>query len=259
MKMMAVGLGNREGAADFHSWSGRLSHEELIESKAIPVLESGKVFFGIAILENAYHETAHLELIPADSIRQTEKALFQQARELMPSLPVENLDILLIDEIGKDISGTGLDPNITGRWFKINSVWQDKPRIVRILVRDLTRRTHGNALGIGLADFCAQRVLDQMDRGVTIRNALTSRNTVVAKLPPAFETDRQLLEAAVESLALLSEPLRVRVIRIRNTLDLGEILVSENLVEELSRNSQISHIGEPEEMRFDDLGNLSLF
>jgi len=153
MKMIAVGIGNRFSADSFHSWTLKLSYEHLILAKARTLLATGKVLGGVAVVENAYHETAGIEFVPASRVVAREMELLEESRRLMPSLPLDNLDLLIVDRIGKDISGTGMDPNVTGRWFRLSSIWQEKPEVIRIVVLDLSAGSHGNACGVGLADF----------------------------------------------------------------------------------------------------------
>jgi hypothetical protein len=256
MKMIAVGLGNREGAIDFHSSIQHIPHEKTILSKAKFVLTSGKRIWGLAILEDANHELAKIEAIPREQILRREQDLFQESQELMPSLPVKKLDFLIIDRIGKDISGTGMDPNVTGRWFRLNSRWQETPDIGRILVRDLSEKTHGNGLGIGLADFCTERAVRRINRSLTYTNAVTSQNTVTANIPLYFESDRAMLDAAVDSLGLNKDPSRIRMIRIQDTLHLGRFWASEALLEELNSYPRIRSISDKRNLLFDSNGDL---
>ncbi|MFQ5739425.1 MAG: lactate racemase domain-containing protein [Acidobacteriota bacterium] len=256
MKMIAVGLGNRTGADSFHSWTLSYRYDHLIQSKARVLLETGKVQFGIAILENAYHETAQLELIPAPQIPSREKELLVEAKGLMPSLPVGSLDVLILNQIGKDISGSGMDPNITGRWFRIHSMWQDRPDITRIVVLDLSESTAGNATGIGLADFCAARVVKKMDRQSTYLNAVTSRNVVAGHLPLHFDTDRETLLQALRSLGSHANRDNVRLLRIQNTLSLIRFEASQALLPELRRHPRVTEVSPPGKMKFDEAGNL---
>jgi hypothetical protein len=257
MKMIAVGLGNRVGADSFHSWTLRVPYEELIQAKAEILLETGKVLFGIAVLENAYHETAALEFLPARDLVRREKELLQEASRLMPTLPVDQADLLIIDQIGKDISGSGMDPNVTGRWFRLNSVWADQPNITRIVVLDLTRASHGNACGMGLADFCGPRLIRKLDPRTTNLNAVTSRNIVASHTPLYFDSDRQTLGEALKSLASDSTPENVRLIRIRDTLCLDRLEASAALLQELREHPRVRDISGLEPMRFDADGNLT--
>lgn len=208
------------------------------------------------MVENAYHETALVEFVLPANFEERDKALLAQARTLMPSLPVEQADVLLIDQIGKNISGAGMDPNIAGRWFRINSIWQDKPNFTRICVLGLTAETEGNAVGIGLADFCNRRVVDSMDRDITYLNAVISRNTVNAHLPMVLDTDRAMMAMVAQSMGAGITPETMRIVRIANTLDITRIQVSEPLIQELKTHPQVASISAPEVMVFDAMGNL---
>ncbi len=250
LKMMAVGLGNRQGADSFHSFTLSYPYDQLILSKARVLLSTAKVGFGLGIIENAYHETARLELLPAGRLVDGEKALLVEARRLMPSLPVESLDILVIDRIGKDISGAGLDPNVTGRRFLNHSRWQDKPDIHRIVVLGLSEKTQGNAIGIGLADFTTERLVHAIDRSATYLNLITSRNIVAGNIPPYFDSDQSTLKQAMASLASGIGAQEVRLMRIRDTLNLGQLEASWALREELQNHSRIEEFSPLQSMRF---------
>lgn len=257
MKMIAVGLGNVKGAASFHSWVRRLGQERLIESRARALLETEKVICGIAILENAYHETAHLELLPAGDLVDREKKLLEKAKSFMPSLPIENLDILVVDQAGKNISGTGMDPNITGRWFRSSATWQETPNIQRIAVMSLTAESGGNAIGIGMADFCTDKVVSQMDTSVTYLNVLTSQNVIAARLPIHFATARETIMRAMMSLGSDCTAESVRLIRILDTLNLTRLEASESLIPELEDHPLVSRISDSREMEFRSDGSLN--
>ena len=233
-------------------------HHQLLQSIGHVVFEMGKILFGVAILENAYHETAKIELIPGPKIPEREKELLPEAKKLMPALPIEQADILIIDQIGKDISGAGMDPNITGRRFRVNSVWQESPEITRIIVLDLTPGSGGNAVGVGLADFCSPKLVKKMNRRATYLNATTSRNTVPAHIPLYFDSDQETIGRALTSLGGSTKPQDARLLRIRDTLSLSKLQVSEALIPELEKHPRVSKISETAEMQFDSDGELPL-
>ncbi len=255
MKVVTIGLGKVEGAKTLHSRTTEFSYEHLITTIARKIIETGKIIGGLAILENAYHETAELELISPNKIEEREGELLLRAKRLMPSLPAERADALVIDWIGKNISGVGLDPNITGRRYRISHHWQDKPDITRIVVMDLTEQSTGNAVGIGLADFCSGRVVEKMDKRFTYLNAVTSRNTVCANIPIHFDTDRELLEQVMLSIGDVNAK-TARLFRIRDTLSLTRIEASEALIPELEKHPQVTSISEPHDWNFDRDDNL---
>jgi hypothetical protein len=256
MKMISVGLGNVKGASSFHSWVRTLGQEKLIQIRAQALLETGKLIGGIALLENAYHETAHLELLPAECLVDREKELLLKAKEFMPSLPVEDLDILVVDQTGKNISGTGMDPNITGRWFRSSATWQETPDIKRIAVMSLTKESGGNAIGIGMADFCTDKVVDQMDTSITYLNVLTSQNVIAARLPIHFATAKETIARAMQSLGVGCTAESVRMIRIQDTLNLTRLEASEAMIPELEGHSSVSQVSVARPMEFAEDGSL---
>jgi hypothetical protein len=257
MKMMTVGLGCVNGAQAFHRRTLTVPHERIIESVATHVIRNARVLFGVAVLENAYHEVAHLEVVPGPAIPTREPELLVRAKELMPSLPADPLDILLVERIGKEISGSGMDPNVTGRWFGLNWVRQETPKILRIVVLDLTDGTEGNAAGIGLADFTTARVAGKIDRVKTYLNAVTSGNVVTARLPLTFESDAEALEMALRSFEGLSRREETRLIRVRDTLSLSRLEVSEALLGELGANPRVRVLSDPRPPAFDATGALA--
>lgn len=257
MKMIAVGLGNVKGAASFHSWVRKLGQERLIETRAASLLDTHKVICGIAVLENAYHETAHLELLPASVLVEREKQLLKMAKGFMPSLPCDELDILVVDQVGKNISGTGMDPNITGRWFRSSATWQERPNVQRIAVMSLTEESGGNAIGIGMADFCTDKVVSQMNTEVTYLNVLTSQNVIAARLPIHFPTARETIMYAMKSLGSSCTAESVRMIRILDTLNLTRLEASDSLIPELKANPRVSAISAARAMDFSPDGSLS--
>lgn len=250
MKMMAVGLGAADGARSLHRRGHALGHGALIEATARVVIDSGAILMGVAVVENAYHEAARVQALRPEEIPTREPELLAEARALMPRLPVDALDVLVVDRIGKDISGAGLDPNVTGRRFKINSVWQEKPDITRIVVLGLSEGSGGNAVGLGLADFCAARAVAAIDRASTYANVLTAGNVCLAHVPPHYESDREVLEAALASCGEGA----ARVARIRDTLSLAQLEVSEALLPELEGRVRV--VSEPAPMIFDERGTL---
>ncbi|MBN2326524.1 MAG: DUF2088 domain-containing protein [Candidatus Omnitrophica bacterium] len=255
MKIITVGLGKVDGAQTFHSRTADFAYDHLVQTIARKTIASGKILCGIALMENAYHETASMEIIPPNQIQTREKELLIQAKNLMPSLPVDKADVLIIEQIGKDISGVGMDPNITGRRYRINTHWQDKPDITRIVVMDITPKSMGNAVGIGLADFCSRKVVKKMDKRVTYLNAVTSRNTICSNIPLHFETDKEMLEQTLISLGYIPTE-KIRLLRIRDTLHLTRIEVSEALLPELKKRPNISTISELHDLEFDGDDNL---
>jgi hypothetical protein len=259
-KMLVVGFGKHVGAANMHRAASRYGHETVIRESAQVILKNVNVLCGIAIIENQLHQTSRLKALPPGDLMNEEAELFLESRASMARLPFKDLDLLIVDEIGKEFSGTGMDTNVIGRGVfgytaTLTPANGTEPHIGRILVRDLSKATHGNAIGIGLADFTTRRVLDAIDFNYMYTNALTSLGLPTAKIPMVYDTDKAAITAALSSLGT-SSPQMCRVARIANTLDLGEMLVSEPLASEIHTNTPVSVVGSPQEMAFDSFGNL---
>jgi hypothetical protein len=240
-KLLVVGCGKVDGARSFHSAAARTLQSRVLEAMCNVLLSALPILGGLALVEDAQHNTAIVEAVPASSMIVRERELLDDAKALMPSLPVEEADILIIDEMGKDISGAGIDPNVTGRRALINARWQeDAPRITRIVVLDLTPASHGNATGIGLADFAGPRLIEKLDRRITYLNAMTGLTTVNAMTPLYFDTDRETIEQAALSLVADGGAARsLRVLHIRSTLDVARFAASEALVPELRQHDGV--------------------
>jgi hypothetical protein len=260
IKMCVVGLGKREGAAAMHAAAARSGHEHVIRKIAEVMIRTAPILCGLAILENQLHETASLIVLPREEIESSEGQLLLEARQLMARLPFEEIDLLIVDRLGKNISGAGMDPNVTGRWVDGYSSLlargaRSAPFIRRIFVRDLTAETHGNAIGIGLADLTTLRLVRAINHRFTYINALTSLAPQCAKIPIHFETDREAIEMAMNSLGM-SDWQAARIVRIPDTLSLVGMQVSESLFHGLGQRADLSPIGGLEDMRFDETGML---
>jgi hypothetical protein len=259
-KMLAIGVGKQVGASYYHRAFLRQDFEETILGAANFLIDSGRVAMGLAIVENGYDETAMLVGLAPDEIVTVEKKLIQQARDLMGSIPFREVDCLIVDYIGKDVSGAGMDSNITGRKFREGegSSSVHAPEVLRIFVRDLTEKSQGNATGIGAADVTTRRVVEKIDRGATYMNALTAKVTAGCKIPPYFDTDAVALAWVLNTVGL-TEPEDTKVVRIRSTLDLEEMLVSEALIDEAASLVHATLLGDAEDMEFSDDGALREF
>lgn len=256
LKMMAFGLGKHRGALTCHEAVMQYGYERVIRSVSAAVLDRARILGGVAILENSEGGLARVVSLPVASIVPGEERLFQQARRWAPRLPFDELDLLIVDEMGKDIAGTGMDTNVIGRRFSLVEKPPRKPRITRIFVRGLTRETHGNANGIGLAEFTTERLLREMDRRVTYTNSLTARTPEHSRLPVAFASDREVLEVALKTVRT-ADPMSARIVRIKNTLELKTIHVSEILLPEVRGRRDLVVVSEPQEVTFDSNGNLA--
>ncbi len=254
MKMLGVGLGKAPGATQIHQ-QGPGQMADAIREIAECVLATGRVIGGLAIIENAYDETARLVAMPPENIPDAEVELFPEARVLMPHLPVDRMDLLIVDEVGKNYSGTGMDVNVIGRWRIAGLAEPEVPHAERIVALRLSDASDGNAQGIGLADFTTRALVDQIDFTATYLNCIVSTYVQRGMLPMVLGTERDTIFAALGSLAV-GDPLRARIVRVANTLHLEEVWVSEPIVEELRGRPHIARVGSPEPLRFDDRGRL---
>ena len=255
-KMMLIGLGKHRGAALYHQAIVNYSFDRIIRSVGQTVIEKCGVLLGLGIVENPYDKTALIKAVAPEEFVEREKELLVLARKWMPRLPSDQVDLLIVDEIGKEISGAGMDSNVIGRKFHDHHAAEKEfPKITRIYVRDLTEATHGNASGIGVAEYTHQRVVDKMDRSKTYINCMTGNAPAGAAIPLYYDTDRQVLDAALQTVGLV-EPENARVLRIRNTLDLAELLVSEAYLPQVEKQDDLSIVEPLKDMEFDDQGDL---
>ena len=258
MKMMVIGLGKQEGANFYHRAFFQYGFEHVITAVGSFILDSGKIAFGIGLLENAHEDTARAVAMPAAQLLQTERELLVEAKSLMGRLPFDELDLLIVDWTGKNISGTGMDTNVIGRMMQNFEPEPAKPAILRIFVRDLTEESDGNATGIGLADFTTTRLVDKIDRHSTYMNGITALGPQKSKIPFYYDTDQQAIEVALDTIGL-TEPEDARVIRIESTLRLTELDISDALLEDAKLHSRLEVIGETKPLPFDAVGNLLPF
>lgn len=256
LKMMMIGLGKHAGAIEYHRILLEYPFDQVVRSVAQHIRGQAPIRFGLAIVENAYDETALLEAVRPEDFESAEERLLAQARAWLPRLPWRKGELLIVDEIGKDISGSGMDTNVVGRKraFRGQST-SGQPDYRSIFVRGLSAKTHGNAAGIGLADFTTTRLVRAMDYRATVINCLTAGYPEGANLPVYFDTDREVIEAALAIIGT-RKPEHARVLRIRNTLELGTILASEACLDEPVRETEVTVEGPPEPLRFDAAGNL---
>jgi hypothetical protein len=250
VKMAVIGVGKQRGAQSMHAPGfGRMA-ERLLEAWEI-VRRTAPLLFGVAVVEDAYDAPVEVAAVPPEAWLEREPALLERARRLMPRLPVEAADVLVVQEIGKNISGDGMDPNITGRYPTPYA--SGGPELRKVVVLDLTPETHGNANGIGLADFISQRVVEKIDLRATYTNALTSTVAETVRLPMVLATDRDALAAAMLT-APSPDPDRPRVVYVRNTLALREVAVSTSLLPDLEPHARA--VSGPAPLSFLDDGSL---
>jgi hypothetical protein len=251
-KMLGIGLGKHKGAESCHA-QGYGSMGANIEETARIKLERAPVLFGLATVENAYDKIAEIHAVPASSMLEEEKALLLRAKANMPKIFVTPLDVLIIDRMGKEFSGTGTDPNITGRaptpYVRVSQ------KTTRMAILDLSDKSKGNAAGVGLADVITRRLYGKIDLEATYINHLTSTSMEGGRIPVIMDTDRLALQAAVKTCNVL-DPDRLRLVHIPNTLHIAEIRISENLRAEIEASPDMEIIGAAENWEFDRQGNL---
>jgi hypothetical protein len=256
MKMAAIGLGKQKGAHQFHQASVRLGHADALLAVAREVLRLGKIAFGLGIIENQLHQTARVVAVPGAEIEQQEMKLLGEARRLMPRLPFEEVDLLIVDEMGKNLSGTGLDTNVIRREID-GSFLKPAPNAVRrIYVRSLHPHSYGNAAGIGMVDFIHERLLRAMDTKATWMNVISSLTPVNARVPMYFPSDREALATAMQTTAR-PDPGSAKVLWIKNTLSCQNLVASENYWEEARKRSDLAILTKPAQLAFDERGDLS--
>ncbi|QOS89581.1 lactate racemase domain-containing protein [Peribacillus sp. JNUCC41] len=249
MKMITIGLGKQKGAEAAHAYSFKYMAEHVPEMAKIS-LTKAPIIFGLATIENAYDKPAKIVAVPAEELEEVEPGLLLEAKSLMPKLHFDSIDVLIVNELGKDISGDGMDPNITGNFATPYAT--GGPDVKRTVVLGLTEKTHGNANGIGMADMTTKAVMNEIEWEKGYANALTSTVTDVVKLPMFLDTQELAVKAAIKTCNAFDLN-KVRVVRIQNTLEIGEIWISESMMEEALKNKNIEILSEPEELALDRL------
>lgn len=256
MKMMLIGLGKHEGAKIYHRAITDYSFPQIIRSVAGQVLKKCRIVGGLGIVENGYDETALIRGVLPEELEDREKELLVLAKQWLPRLPFDHADVLIIDEIGKNISGSGMDTNVVGRKFNDRKAADDEyPKVKRIFVRGLTEETHGNAAGIGIAEFCTRRCVEQINYEITKINCLTGGHPSGAMTPVYYDTDREVLDAALSVVGLV-QPAQSKILWIRNTLHVAEVECSAAYYNQAREREDLTVLTEPREMMFDDAGNL---
>lgn len=260
LKMLVVGLGKHVGAAKYHRASSRWGYEHVLRTSARVILTQAPVLGGLAIVEDQAHRTARIAYCPAAEMESREEILFEDAKRLLPRLPFDEVHLLIVDRMGKNISGTGMDSNVIGRtvhgYSTLHGEGLGRPWIRRLFVRELTPESRGNATGIGMADFTTARLVQSVDRRVTALNALTALTVQGAKIPIHFETDREVIAAALESTGV-EDWAQAGVVRILDTLSLERLEISESFLNAAKGRDDLEILSSPEEMRFDGVGNLA--
>jgi hypothetical protein len=259
LKMMAIGLGKQQGAATYHEAMMTHGYPKVILTVAHQVMQHVNILFGVGIVENGYGQTAVIGICRPEKIEEMEKELFKSAKKYAPSLPFDEADILIIDEMGKDISGTGFDTKVVGRiGLPLLTKDPESPRVKRILVCDLTEGSEGNAVGIGIADIITRRLLDKIDMDALNINTITGVCPEMGKIPLTLKNDHDAIEIAIKSVGLIPRD-QLKIMRIKNTSLLREVDVSEGYQKELFRRRDLRILNSKRSMAFDDSGNLDPF
>jgi hypothetical protein len=255
IKMMAIGLGNQVGADHYHRLAVVRDMYEIFNRAGMALIHKTNFLFGVELVENQQHQTCALSIATAAMLPKTEEELLIKARECFPSLPLNQIDLLIINEIGKDISGAGMDPNVTGRvpsrFFKQPA----GPNVTRIFVRDLSEASEGNASGIGGADVTTRRLVGKIDAHKTAMNSITACDPEGGRIPLSYAGDRQAIAAALMTIRPYTQE-DLKIVQIKNTLELNKILVSRGCLAYLADKAHISIDRESARFEFDSSDNL---
>ena len=255
-KMLAVGLGNHKGATSIHSLGPKYIPDNVVNSAQI-ILKKAPIMCGLGILENAYDNIAKVKAAIPEDFFKVDKELLIESKANLPSLPISNIDILILEEMGKNISGAGMDTNITGGVKAYKEGDYNPPQIKKIIVLDLTLESHGNALGVGIADIITKKLYKKIDFEVTYKNVITCGYLDRVKIPLVADTDKEAINIALKSTYNLPDT-KPAIILIRNTLKLTEMFVSETIWKKIRYKKNISTIGGSRKLIFDSVGKLNL-
>jgi hypothetical protein len=254
-KMMAIGLGKHKGAQYYHQAAVQHGFSDLFVAVGRELLKRTKISFGVGMVENGYDQTVIIEAVRAADMEASERRLQKRSKELLAHLPFDRLDVLIVDEMGKDVTGAGMDPNVIGRIMNVVTPEPDSPKITRIVARDLTEATEGNAVGIGLADFISKRLFDKIDYEKTKINCLCGISPEKGRVPIVGESDQDAVDMALGTIGNVP-PEKAKVIWIKSTLILGEVEVSEAFQGEVEKRPDLEPLTGLREMKFDPQGNL---
>lgn len=254
-KICAIGLGNPQGALAVHQYSLDYGYEQTITEVGAYIIKQLPVAFAIATVENYYHQTAHIKAMLPDEIIDAEKKLLKLAKSSLGKIPFEEVDVLIVEEMGKNISGSGMDANVIGRIQVFGQKEPETPVIKRIVVLDTTVESHGMATGIGLADFTTKKLVDKLDLWSTYFNCITAQSPEKGKLPIHFATEQESIGAALTCIGI-TKPENARVVHIRNTNEVEVIEVSESLLQEVLVRPNLELLAAERPMQFDESGNI---
>lgn len=237
-KMLVIGLGNHIGCSAVHEVDFDYFEETLIEAARM-IMKRANIGFGVAILENAYDETATIEALPAENLIEREKELGKLAKSYMPTLMIPDIDVLIVDEIGKNISGSGFDPNILGKSFLLKKFVLPVPNIKRMVLLDVTEQSHGNAVGVGIFDVITRKVLNKLNLPLMYANALAVKSPEGSKIPITADTEEEAVRFAIQ-LVRGADRNHLKIVRIKNTLELGTIEISDALLSQVEANDRLT-------------------
>ena len=254
-KICAIGIGNPRGALTVHQYALDFGYEKTISEVGAYIINHLPVAFAVATVENYYHQTAHCQAMLPDEIAAGEKKLLQLAKTSLGKLPFDKIDVLIVDEMGKNISGAGMDTNVIGRIHVFGQKEPEKPVIKRIVVLDVTAESHGMATGIGLADFTTKKLVDQLDLWASYFNCITAQAPEKGKIPIYFATEQESIGAALTCIGV-TRPENARVVHIRNTNEMEMMEVSESLIDEVRDIPNLELLAEATPMQFDAGGNI---
>jgi hypothetical protein len=252
--MSAIGLGKAEGAFACHLAASRLGFEMVFREVSAVVVSRFPRLYGVALLEDGTHHLARVEVLRGSEFAAREPELYAQSRAWMPALPFAECDLLVVDEIGKNYSGTGMDTNITGRGVDLQPMANRRTAVRAIYVRGLSEESHGNAIGIGLADVVSTRLVEQMDPEITYTNALSAMTPCPGRISINFRTDDACLRAALRIAGVPAG--EARILRIRNTLAMSQVVASEAYLPDVEGRPDLRVLAPPQPWTFDANGNL---
>jgi hypothetical protein len=255
-KMMTIGLGKYHGAQHYHRANVQYGYEHVIRTVGRTVLTHARIAFGLGVIENGYDQTAIIRAMLASQFEETELDLQALSKKLAARLPFDFIHLLIVEEMGKNISGAGMDTKVIARIMNLTEPPPKHPRILRIYVRDLHDDSYGNATGVGLADFVSRRLVNKIDPTATYINCLTGLSPESARIPITFDTDREAVDAALGTIGLVKSD-EARIVRIQNTLLLEELDVSSALLPEVKRRDTLEILWGPKGLAFDSSGALS--
>jgi hypothetical protein len=257
-KMMTIGLGKYHGAQHYHRANVQYGYEHVIRTVGRTMLKHARIAFGLGVIENGYDQTAVIRAVRAPQFEAIELELQALSKQLAARLPFDFIHLLIVEEMGKNISGTGMDTKVIGRIMNIIEPPPMHPRILRIYVRDIHHDSYGNAMGVGLADFVSRRLVNKIDPTATYINGLTGLSPESARIPVTLDTDREAVEAALGTIGLV-KPEEARIVRIQSTLLLEELDVSEALLSEAKQRDSLEILWGPKPLMFDNTGGLPTF